>query len=66
MLIFLVISLIVATGFGIGAMFLKGKASLISMMLAYVVVISAVIYICYQQKLSKWNNKDFFAKGMHT
>ncbi|MCT7860313.1 hypothetical protein [Lactobacillus crispatus] len=47
MLIFLVISLIVATGFGIGAMFLKGKASLISMMLAYVVVISAVIYICY-------------------
>ncbi len=47
MLIFLVISLIVATGFGIGAMFLKGKTSLISMMLAYVVVISAVIYICY-------------------
>lgn len=47
MLIFLVISLIVATGFGIGTMFLKGKASLVSMMLAYVVVISAVIYICY-------------------
>lgn len=47
MLIFLVISLIVATGFGIGAMFLKGKASLVSMMLSYVVVISAVIYICH-------------------
>lgn len=43
MLIFLVISLIVATGFGIGAMFLKGKASLISMMLAYVVVIAETI-----------------------
>lgn len=47
MLIFLVISLIVATGLGIGAMFLKGKASLVSMMLSYVVVISAVIYICH-------------------